>query len=209
MRARIPVVLALAALLAVACQDSPTDPVEQPVATAPEFNFMNGPEAPGRVLRYYSGMVTQDLFPETPAGVPWFLQFGIAPGDVLLSCGGGGSSTPRSVQEVRPNGGEKVILNELNKNAAVTVFLWDEVLYYYLEALDLISQGEDIDPLCYWMERIEPIAEGVAVLHSNEGPQGWHIRVNGTLDYMGSTYHVHWLLANPYTDKEILKKRIW
>ena len=52
MRARIPVVLALAALLAVACQDSPTDPVEQPVATAPEFNFMNGPAEAGVVFRH-------------------------------------------------------------------------------------------------------------------------------------------------------------
>ena len=47
MRDRIPLVLACAALLAVACQDTPTEPVEQPVATAPEFNFMNGPESPG------------------------------------------------------------------------------------------------------------------------------------------------------------------
>ena len=35
MRARIPLILACAALVAVACQDTPTDPVEQPVATAP------------------------------------------------------------------------------------------------------------------------------------------------------------------------------
>jgi hypothetical protein len=47
MRARIPIVLACAALLAVACQDTPTEPVEQPVATVPEFNFMNGPASPG------------------------------------------------------------------------------------------------------------------------------------------------------------------
>lgn len=47
MRARIPIFLGLAALLAVGCQDTPTDPVEQPVATAPDFNFMNGPAFPG------------------------------------------------------------------------------------------------------------------------------------------------------------------
>jgi hypothetical protein len=47
MRARIPLVLACAALVAVSCQDTPTEPVEQPVATAPEYNFMNGPAFPG------------------------------------------------------------------------------------------------------------------------------------------------------------------
>ncbi len=47
MRTRISLVLACAALLAVACQDTPTDPVEQPVATAPDLNYMNGPAFPG------------------------------------------------------------------------------------------------------------------------------------------------------------------
>jgi len=47
MRARIPIVLACAALLAVACQDTPSEPVDPPVATVPDFNFMNGPASPG------------------------------------------------------------------------------------------------------------------------------------------------------------------
>lgn len=48
MRARVPIVFACAALLAVACQDTPTDPVDtSAAATAPELNFMNGPAFPG------------------------------------------------------------------------------------------------------------------------------------------------------------------
>lgn len=73
MRSRIPIVLACAALLAVACQDSPTNPVEQPVATAPESNYMNGPASPGNsgIERYfepYAFNFTTDLY-----GSRWLL----------------------------------------------------------------------------------------------------------------------------------------
>ena len=47
MRGRIPLVLILALFVTVSCDQQPTDPMEQPVATAPEFNFMNGPAFPG------------------------------------------------------------------------------------------------------------------------------------------------------------------
>lgn len=47
MRWRIPLVLTLALFVAVSCDQQPTDVVEQPVATAPAFNFMNGPAFPG------------------------------------------------------------------------------------------------------------------------------------------------------------------
>ena len=72
MRARIPIVVACAALFAVACQDSPTDPVEQPVATAPEFNFLNGPAQPGQsnIERY----ATNGVFHWTADfQTPWLL----------------------------------------------------------------------------------------------------------------------------------------
>lgn len=73
MRTRIPVILACAALLAVACQDSTTEPVEQPVATAPELNFMNGPASPGnsgleRYFEPYTFNFTADFY-----GSHWLL----------------------------------------------------------------------------------------------------------------------------------------
>ncbi|MCL7974240.1 MAG: hypothetical protein M8835_06760 [marine benthic group bacterium] len=73
MRARIPLVLACVALVAVACQDTPTEPVEQPVATVPDFNFMNGPASPGNsdIERYseaYKFNFSADLY-----GSRWLL----------------------------------------------------------------------------------------------------------------------------------------
>jgi hypothetical protein len=47
MRWRIPLVLTLGLLVVVSCDQQPTDPLEEPVAAAPEFNFMNGPASPG------------------------------------------------------------------------------------------------------------------------------------------------------------------
>jgi hypothetical protein len=109
----------------------------------------------------------------------------------------------------RREGGEKVILNYMTKDARVTVFNWDDVLYYYIEALDLILQGEDIIPQCYWMDRSEIVADGVAILHGNDGPAGTQFRASGTIDYMGETYNFKWMLKNPYTDKEHHVTRIW
>jgi hypothetical protein len=49
MRWRIPLFLTLVALVAVSCDQQPVEPIgEQAVAEAPTFNFMNGPEIPGK-----------------------------------------------------------------------------------------------------------------------------------------------------------------
>ena len=113
---------ARAALVAVACQDTPTEPVEQPVATAPEFNFMNGPEIAGVVTRGEYEGYTIDMFWETPAD-PWILWMGLKPGDVPSWCGGGEVPEDlRAYQEIGAKHGETVIYNEILKNAPVTVF---------------------------------------------------------------------------------------
>lgn len=62
MRARIPIVLACAALLAVACQDTPTEPVDPPIPTAPEFNYMNNPKDHPVVARFVGSPMAVDYF---------------------------------------------------------------------------------------------------------------------------------------------------
>jgi hypothetical protein len=49
MRWRIPLVVLLALFVSVSCDQQPSEPLgEQTVAEAPGFNFMNGPEVPGK-----------------------------------------------------------------------------------------------------------------------------------------------------------------
>jgi hypothetical protein len=47
MRWRIPLLLALAAFVAVSCDQQPVEPAAEQVAEAPMMNFTNGPENPG------------------------------------------------------------------------------------------------------------------------------------------------------------------
>lgn len=194
MRARIPIVLACAALLAVACQDTPTEPVDTPVATSPEFNFMNGPEMTGVVARGEYEVYTIDLFWETPAD-PWILWMGLKPGDVPSWCGGEVPEDLRAYQEIGAKHGETVIYNEMLKNAPVTVFDLQEHVDYFYEGLGL---GEE--PYCYAVTRATPIGSGKADFKANDGPGGWFLRWNGTIDYMGETYQFKWSIKNPYTD---------
>lgn len=198
----VPVV---AGCLFLACDEAPV-PTDVPDAPAVELqaDFLNGPAEAGVVMRYESAWWIQDVFPETPASVAWFVQMGLGPDEHAAGCQSG-MLTPFSTHEVDAKKGEQTIYNETNKDAGVTVFLWDDVLQLYIEALGM----EGVDPYCYWYERLDPIATGVANLHSSEGPQGWTAVANGMIDYMGDTYRFHWFLKNPYTDKEILKKRIW
>ena len=94
MRTRTPFVLACAALLALACQDTPTDPVEQPVTTAPEFNFMNGPDEAGVVIRYQDSYALLDIFPGQLAY--GFVHVGIELG---VECLDGRHAQVRSLRE--------------------------------------------------------------------------------------------------------------
>ena len=54
MRTRGWITLMLAAVLAVACDQQPVEPQVEPAATESNFNFSNGPDAPGNsvVLRW-------------------------------------------------------------------------------------------------------------------------------------------------------------
>ena len=51
MRWSIPLVVALALLVAVSCDQQPVGPSTDQVSEAPAFNFMNGPEQAGAVFR--------------------------------------------------------------------------------------------------------------------------------------------------------------
>ena len=199
----------LAGCLFLACDEtsSPTA-VSETDAVELQANFMNGPAESGVVMRYESQWWAGDEFPETPAGVSWYFQMGLGPDDHANGCHAD-MLTPWDAQEVLAKKGEKAIYNEVNKGAGVTVFLWDDVISLYMEAFGLIAEGEDIDPYCYWYERLAPVAGGIATLHYNENPDGMRYIANGTIVYMGETYKFHWLLKDPYTDKMLLKKRIW
>jgi len=58
MRWRVPLLITLVAFLAVSCDQQPVAPTsDQTVAEAPAFNFMNGPDRPGKspISRYEVG----------------------------------------------------------------------------------------------------------------------------------------------------------
>ena len=197
MRTRIPVVLALAALLAVACQDSPTDPVEQPVATAPEFNFMNGPAEAGVVFRHQGDFKWTDIIETTPQGEPWVFFFGERIGEVPWSCGGTRYYLV-SWQDVRS------MSMGLSKDYDVVAYRMAEFFPLYMEGLGL---GEE--PYCYAALRAEQIAGGVAKMTTHDdGPQGWRSIVNGTVDWNGETYRLHYMLQ--FRKKEIVNPgKVW
>ncbi|NNK49494.1 MAG: hypothetical protein HKP01_11540, partial [Gemmatimonadetes bacterium] len=152
----------VASCLFLACDEAPS-PMEAPDAPAVELqtNFMNGPSESGVVMRYEGNWWVQDLFPETPSGVAWFVQMGLGPDDHANGCRAG-MLTPWSTHEVQAKRGEKSNYNAMNKDAGVTVFLWDDVLSLYMEALGM----EGVDPYCYWYDRLTPVASGVANLHN-------------------------------------------
>ena len=205
MRARIPIVLACAALLAVACQNTPTDPVEQPVATAPQFNFMNGPEAPGVVVRdgYRGGLF--DIFEETPQGEPWIVVTGWAVDDNHALCGGSHTSSPWDVQSVASKQGQEIIVNQMNKDAGVTVYLFAEFFSNYMSA------PEGVNPVHYATCYSTVIAGGNVFGKMNLTPAATYWRFNGTVDWMGETYQLQWRIKFVADEPMpvVNEKRIW
>jgi hypothetical protein len=200
MRTRIPIVLACAALLAVACQDTPSEPIEQPVATAPAFNFMNGPEEAGVVVRYESGHAFFDIFEETPQDEPWVVWLGIAPDEAPALCGGAGFTTPWDVQSVASQQGQQTIIHEMNKNAGVTAFLFSEFFGNYMI-------GGPVYAFC----NSAVIAAGTANGRINLTPSGRYVRFNGTVDWMGETYNLLFRLMFPAGEGMPVRvvRRIW
>jgi hypothetical protein len=172
--------------VAVCCDQRPTEPVEQPVATAPQFNFASGPEMEGVMSRYRAEIYVIDWFWETPDD-PWMLWSGYAPGEVPSWC---------ADEDRRPNGEIKTVKARQGENSneiwkmdkvPVTVFDLAEHADYFYEGLDL---GED--PYCYAVMNATPIGSGEGFYRSTERIEGWFGHFNGTVDYMGDSYRMQW-----------------
>ena len=107
MRWRIPLVVVLALFVAVSCDQQPVEPPTDQVAEAPAFNFMNGPETAGphvvRAFEYWVGW--WDFPPEaTPDGEWWTVLLGVTHTNEMFFCGGDGTETPISVQDLFKEG---------------------------------------------------------------------------------------------------------
>ncbi|MCL7974241.1 MAG: hypothetical protein M8835_06765 [marine benthic group bacterium] len=186
MRARFSLVLACAALLAVACQDTPTEPVEQPVAAAPEFNFMNGPKMPGIVTREEGGFVLFDYTRDETekAGDPWMIWMGWGIDDYHESCEGSGQSNPWVTQAINNRHG---IEHSMNQDMDLTVFPFEEFFGNYLSA------PSGVDPAWYANCETSRIASGTGHGIDNTTPAGEQYIVHGTIEYMGETYQLKWM----------------
>ncbi|MCL7958202.1 MAG: hypothetical protein M8843_09350 [marine benthic group bacterium] len=186
MRARFSLVLACAALLAVACQDTPTEPVEQPVATAPQFNFMNGPKMPGIVTREEGGFVLFDYTRDETekAGDPWMIWMGWGIDDYHESCEGSGQSNPWVTQAINNRHG---IEHSMNQDMDLTVFPFEEFFGNYLSA------PSGVDPAWYANCETSRIASGTGHGIDNTTPAGEQYIVHGTIEYMGETYQLKWM----------------
>jgi len=186
MRARIPIVLACAALLAVACQDSPTDPVEQPVATAPEFNFMNNPKDGPVIFRGEYITMVGEFYPETPAGEPWWIWAGMPedPAD-HHACNGGDYTLvpPWQYQDVVRDHRD----NSLEQRKGARLAVWTD------EFFDVwMSEGP-----CAALS-LPQVAAGEASMemrndndyYGQTGHSVWGYKMHGKIVYEGKTYHV-------------------
>lgn len=209
MRWRIPLVLILALFVAAGCDQQPTEVVEQPVATAPSFDFGNGPPEAGVVLRSdYWELYFIALFYDTPAE-DWIIWMGLEPGEVPSWCVGDDKRPNAEAQQVGAKKGEKS--NEVWKmdKVPLTVFDFAEHAGYFYEALDL---GEE--PYCYAVTRATPIGGGEANYREIDklvdGSYEYQVHFNGTVDYMGETYRLQFKGKNPYSaDEKNLVARVF
>jgi hypothetical protein len=209
MRWRIPLVLILALFVAVSCDQQPTDPVEQPVATAPQFDFANGPPEVGVVTRSdYWELYIIGLFYDTPAE-DWIIWMGLEPGEVPSWCVGDDKRPNAEAQQVGAKKGEKS--NEVWKEdkVPVAVFDYEEHAGYFWEGYGL---GEE--PYCYAVTRATPIGGGEGNWRETAKYEGdsyeWHGHFNGTVDYMGETYRLQFKGKNPYSaDEKNLVARVF
>jgi hypothetical protein len=206
MRWPIPLVLILTLFMALGCDQQPTDPVEQAIATAPTFNFGNGPPEAGVVVRSDRESYLIDMFWETPAD-PWILWMGLEPGEVPSRCVGDDNRPNTEVQQVGAQQGEKS--NEVWKKnkVPVTVFdLWEHAGYFY-EGRDL---GEE--PYCYAVTRATPIGGGEGDYREawklEYGSSAYNGHFNGTVDYMGETYRLQWRLKGDYGNPDAYVARV-
>jgi hypothetical protein len=128
MRWRIPLALVLLAFVAVSCDQQPVEPIgEQSVAEAPTFDFTNNPDNGNpRIFRYENQSLSTWVFPAdvTPDGEAWILVEGIDDFNEMFFCGGDGTDTPASVQEVYID--ERIIVNLMRKKSPAYAFHLDD-----------------------------------------------------------------------------------
>ncbi|MBK5096958.1 MAG: hypothetical protein JJE01_04170 [Gemmatimonadetes bacterium] len=188
----------LAGCLFLACDEasSPTA-VSETDAVELQANFMNGPEEAGVVYRHQGDFMWVDVIETTPQEEPWVFFFGEQMGEVPWSCGGTRTGLV-SWQDVKSKN------LGLSKNYPVVAYRMAEFFPLYMEGADL---GED--PYCYAALRAEQIAGGVTKLTTHDdGPQGWRSSVNGTVDWEGETYQLHYMLQ--FRKKEIKSSgKVW
>lgn len=185
---RISLIAVLVQFLAVSCDRTTTapEPTAEPVAEVPTYNFMNGPEHSGMVWRWNNYHISFYHFDETP-GDPWAVVVGLPDGDVLMSCGGAGTSEPKDVHEVWFDDEFRSILNQSTREAAVQAY----------DAAEFWGTW-DSDGHCAALE-LEPLAYGVANQNLNDNDalavrdhNVWQEKANGYVDYMGERYRLHY-----------------
>ena len=182
MRWRIPLVLILALFVAAGCDQQPVEPVEQPVATAPSFDFMNGPESPGVVYRYLGDLIWVDIIETTPQGEPWVVFFGTHFGEQRHDCDG-----PRYYQtEIQQVKEEKELLKD--KDYPLVAYRFAEFFPLFMEGLAL-----EVDPYCHAAALAEQIAGGTThvVAHGTPDLSVFRSVVNGIVTWEGETYRIH------------------
>lgn len=177
MRWRTPVVLILALFVAVSCDQQPTDPVEQPVATAPGFNFMNGPESAGAVYRMqFDGYINWWAYDARTQ------LLGVVSNDPAFFCEGGPGEVPLDLQ----------FAGDWNLNVQSEewyAWVWD-------------ARGQTEMP-CVWTPTLDPIAEGMVHFKYEAVGNKEDIKANGQIDRkdgMGKT-HLNWELSFVYDKK--------
>jgi hypothetical protein len=177
MRWRVPLTVALIAFVAVSCQDTATEPVEQPVATAPGFNFMNGPESAGAVYRQQIlGHISYWVY---DAGTQ---LLGVVSTDPAGLCEEGPGVVPLDLQ----------FAGDWNLNVQSEdwyAWVWD-------------ARGQTEMP-CVWTPTLDPMAEGMVHFKYEGVGNKEDIKANGQIartDGMGKT-HLNWELSFVYDKK--------
>lgn len=193
--------IGLAAVLAVGCTDQATTPTAlNDAAVAPSFDFLNGPAEPGNsfVVRFEDFSVNLYVIDETPDGETWFVWVGLPdPPDDLFTCGGPGTDTPSSIQDVE----RAARLNTLLLRKDVRANAWNGDAFFEVWAgpdgeLGPPPLDEDND-ICAALN-LEQLAAGTASEVGNDNDlfgqtnnNVWGYSVNGWLVYAGETYKLH------------------
>jgi hypothetical protein len=149
------------------------------------MNFMNGPELAGVVTRGEADFTL--LFDYTrdqaeKVGEPWMIYMGMGIDDYHASCGAGfdGAWDQQTVRDA-------LVLN-LAQEMGVTVFPFMEWVGNYMSA------PTGADPVWYASCETTRIAGGTAHGVKNTTPAGEQYKVHGTIDYMGETYRLKWVV---------------